>query len=284
MADNPTVQSIQNSMVKYAHSLKVPKRLRESEDFWCEGFHLLKEALEGGLRVRFLFFTPEAEGRPEGKEILEKAGRAKVRCVRVAPKIIFYLSDTQAPQGMAAVVRKPASPLDFAASSMLLGVYGVQDPGNLGTLFRSAEAFGAQGLLLAGGCCDPFNPKAVRASMGSILRVPFSEPEDWKTCFQNLKSSGFQTAALTAHSARNLPDAPLSGRTVFWVGAEGAGLPGELVSACDERVRIPMLGKVESLNAGVAGSLALFFGAFKAGWLNPSKGRGQGSAGGGSGD
>jgi len=273
MTEASAIQSVKNSMVKYAFSLKVPKRLKESEDFFCEGFHLVTEALDSGLKIRFVFFTREAESRPEGGLILKKAAGQKIRCLRATAKVFSYLTEMESPQGLAAIVQKPVLQWPAPKHALVLGAYQVQDPGNLGTLFRSAEAFGATGLLLAGGCCDPFNPKAVRASMGSLFRLPFKKEEDWEGCFRGLRSENFRIFALASQGERSLLDMTVPERSAFWVGSEGAGLPEALSASCDEKVRIPMDGKVESLNAGVAASLALFCARFKGRFLDAARDR-----------
>jgi TrmH family RNA methyltransferase len=259
MTNIPVIQSIGNSMVKHAYSLKVPKKLKESEDFLCEGFHLVKEALRSDLKIRYLFATAKGYTSPEGQEILLQADRLKVRCFEIPNKTVTYLADTVTPQGILAVVAKPPKADLQPPFGLFLAAYQIQDAGNLGTLFRSAEAFGAQGLFLTEGCCDPFNPKVVRASMGSLFRVPFDSNKPWEEHLAWCKGNGFTSLALTGKSEKTLfeyePKMPL----VLWVGSEGGGLPEELIKACDQSCKIPMMGQVESLNVAVAASIALFY-------------------------
>ena len=257
------IQSAQNSMVKHAYSLKVPKKAKDSLDFLCEGFHLVEEALKSDLRCRFIFATKEGWNRPEGKKIYDSAQRDKVRCFEITPKIVSYLADTVTPQGLLAVVGKPEPAWPSEPFSLVLAVDRVQDAGNMGTLFRSAEAFGAQALLLTEGCCDPFNPKAVRASMGSLFRLPFMSGLSWENYGDWFEKNNFHTYALTMDGADRLPEINFRKPTAIWVGAEGAGLPGDLVRRCGQKVGIPMTGKVESLNVGVAASLALYAARFQ---------------------
>lgn len=257
------IESVHNSMVKHAYSLKVPKKAKASEDFLCEGFHLVEEALSAGLRCRFVFGTEMAFKLEEGHTILEAAQRAKTKCFEVPSKIIAYVSDTVTPQGILAVVGKPQSAWPPKPFSRVLAVHEVQDAGNMGTLFRSAEAAGAQGILLTEGCCDPFNPKVVRASMGSLFRLPFRSGGTWDSYMGWLKENGFHSYGLTAEGTKSLTETEFYSPQAFWVGAEGAGLPTELLAACEERISIPMAGKVESLNVGVAASLALFWSHWK---------------------
>lgn len=257
------IQSVSNSMVKHAFSLKVPKKAKEAEDFLCEGFHLVEEGLRSALKFRFVFVTKEAQRNPEGEKIIATALREKTRCFEVTSKIISYLSDTAAPQGILGIGKKPLPSWPSEPYGTILGVHQVQDAGNMGTLFRSAEAFGAQAIFLTEGCCDPFNPKAVRASMGSLFRLPFMLGVPWESYLSWLKERQFHSYALAQNASVPMTEVKLLAPQILWVGSEGAGLPEEFLRACDERVRIPMTGGVESLNVGVAASLALFWAGFK---------------------
>jgi RNA methyltransferase, TrmH family len=259
----PSLQSVQNSMVKHAYSLKVPKKSKDSADFLCEGFHLVLEALERGLKVRYVLATAEAWKRPEGAAVFGLAEKAKVRCFEAPAKIIAYVSDTVTPQGILAVVQKIPSRHPENPYALALAVYRVQDAGNLGTLFRSAEAFGVQCLFLTEGCCDPFNPKVVRAAMGSLFRVPFVQDGEWAAYQDWFRERGFISYALSARASRPMTETRFQRPAALWVGAEGSGLPEELEASCGERVSISMSGKVESLNVGVAASLALFWAGFQ---------------------
>jgi TrmH family RNA methyltransferase len=258
-----SIQSVQNSMVKHAYSLKIPKKSKDSEDFLCEGFHLVGEALKSGLRLRFIFATREAWNDQEGQKIYEAAHREKIRCFEVPLKIIAYISDTVNPQGILAVAQKIPLKWPEKPFSRLLALYQVQDAGNMGTIFRSAEAFGAQGLFLTEGCCDPFNPKVVRASMGSLFRMPFVQNEKWETYQAWFKEQNVHSLALTRGGTKSLPEVKILTSMAFWLGSEGSGLPDELTDSCDERAGIPMSGEVESLNVAVAASVALFWARFQ---------------------
>jgi TrmH family RNA methyltransferase len=249
-------------MVKHAHSLTVPKKLRESEDFLCEGFHLVREALLSGLKIRYILVTAEAESKPEGRELMERAERDKVRWVRTLDNIIHYLSETASPQGLVAVVKKPEKRWPVEPVSLVLGVHGVQDPGNLGALLRTAEAAGVSGVILTEGCCDPFNPKAVRAAMGSLFRVPFQSEVAWKDALKWLSEKKVHSLALMPRAEQTLNQVE-ENAVAFWVGAEGEGLPQELAESCDAKIRIKMKGPVESLNVGTAAALALFYQSFR---------------------
>ncbi len=253
------ITSVSNSMVKHAHALTVPKKLKEEADLLCEGFHLVAEAFRSDLRVRYVFATEKALSGQEGASIATQAQALKTRVFEVPDKIIGYLSETAAPQGIVAVVEKPVPKRPSVLRKCALALYEVQDPGNVGTLLRSAEAFGAEALFLTEGSCDPYNPKVVRASMGSLFRVPFESSVEPRELMGWARGAGAVNAALTQGEGQDLTGIPLDRPVLFWAGAEGRGIPRVLADECELKVHIPMAGPVESLNVGVAASLALFY-------------------------
>ncbi len=142
--------------------------------------------------------------------------------------------------------------------SLLLVLEGLQDPGNLGTIFRTGEGAGVAGIILGGGTVDPCNPKAVRATMGSIYRVPFVSAEDLPGAVDRLRQQGIRTYAAHLEGKRYYDSFSFLGGTAFLIGNEGKGLSGELADRAEEYVKIPMEGQVESLNAAVAASLLMY--------------------------
>ncbi len=252
------IQSAQNSMVKHAYSLKVPKKAKESEDFLCEGFHLAEEAQKSGIHMRFIFGTKEAWNSPEGQRIEQAAHRDKTKMFEAPSKIIAYMSDTVTPQGIVAVAQKKEPLWPAEGARLILGLCQIQDAGNLGTILRSAEAFGAQGLFLTEGTCDPYNPKVVRASMGSLFRMPLTQGLPWQEYGRWADEKKIPMVGLAGKGEKSLLELDRTQPVLLWVGSEGEGLPADLLSACAYRVKIPMAGPTESLNAAVAASVALF--------------------------
>ena len=246
---NPLVKELRKTFVQ-----------GETPDHDCaiEGFHILDEAIRSGLKFRAVFFSSSAESRAE--RLLQQMG-AHVETILLPDRLFASIVPTDTPQGVAALVRcKTFSLEDVLAKSAagpLLAVAGVQDPGNLGTILRSAEAFDAGGVLLGEGTVSPFNPKAVRASAGSVFRLPmvriaFAEVLD------HLRERGLRLIATSSHKGTPLAEAKLTGPLALFIGNEGAGLPRDLLGKVDETVAIPHSPKVESLNAGVAASIVLY--------------------------
>ena len=223
-----------------------------------EGFRILEEAIRSGVRFRAVFFSESAAGRAE--KLLSQLG-AQVETLLLPDKLFETAVPTDAPQGVAALARwKEFSVEDVLARSEagpLLAIAGVQDPGNLGTILRSAEAFGAGGVLLGEGTVNPFNPKVVRASAGSVFRLPVARAKLAET-LPSMKKLGLRLMATASRKGTLLHEANLSGPLAIFIGSEGAGLSRDLIQEMDEVVAIPQAEQVESLNAGVAASIVLY--------------------------
>ena len=217
-----------------------------------EGDHLLEEALLSGMVLKTVFVS-------ERREIPHMIPRG-VEVLRLTEEVFESVVETQSPQGVAALIVPPVHDLDDVLKStapLILVAAGLQDPGNLGTLVRSAEAFGASGVLTTPGTVSAWNQKALRASVGSVFRIPVVgvTPEE----VANLKARGIRLMATVGGAdATAAQNANFARSCALLVGNEGAGLGAEWMRMADERVTIPCPGPVESLNAAVAGSLLLY--------------------------
>ncbi len=172
------------------------------------------------------------------------------------------LCDTKHPQGILAVIKKPEireEDIFFfdGDDGKVIVLEGLQDPGNLGTIIRTAEAAGVKGIVMDRNTADVYSPKVVRSTMGSVFRVPFFYTEDLEGAIDRLKENGVKIYAADL-SGQELGSAPLEKKRAFVIGNEGAGLSKEISDMCDAKIRIPMKGKVESLNAAVAAALLMY--------------------------
>jgi TrmH family RNA methyltransferase len=220
-----------------------------------EGDHLLEEALRSGMVLKSVFVSE--------RRAVPKIVPRGVEVVRLTEEVFGSVVETQSPQGMAALMVPPVRVLGDVVGSggdlLILIAVGLQDPGNLGTLVRSAEAFGAAGVLTTPGTVSAWNQKALRASVGSVFRVPVVGVTASE--IEGLKSWGvWLVAALGAESVSvvEAQEMDFTGACALMIGNEGSGLGAEWIEMCDARVTIPCPGPVESLNAGVAGSLLLY--------------------------
>src|SRR6266849_9043636 len=220
-------------------------RAELTPDGYCgiEGLRILEEAIRSGLRFRAVFFNETAAARAE--RLLPQLG-AQVETLLIPDKLFARVVPSETPQGVAALARwKEFSLEDVMAKAQagpLLAIAGVQDPGNLGTILRSAEAFGAAGVLLGEGTVSPFNSKLVRASAGSVFRVPIARTKLHAT-LGAMRAQGLRLIATSSHKGFALPEAKFTGPLGIFIGSEGGGLPRDLISEMDEVVVIPHSSK-----------------------------------------
>ena len=241
------------------HLKKSRKERREADCFLVEGPKMFRELPPELLREAYASasFLRSAEGR----EIAAQCGK---EITEVSDEVFQYLSDTKSPQGILALVsqlhyaREDLTGEKSGKKALLMILEDVQDPGNVGTILRTAEAAGATGVLLTDGCADLTAPKTVRSTMGSIYRVPFLYTRSLAGELDALKKEGVRTFAAHLKGAVSLWEADMSGPAAFLIGNESRGLREETAALADASVKIPMSGRVESLNAAMAGSLLLY--------------------------
>ena len=223
-----------------------------------EGVKLLEEALRSGQHLDSVFFSESA--RPLAEKLLPQIG-ARTQTL-VLPNALFNsIVPSDAPQGVAALVKLAAYSsvqlLDRSSNGPFVVATGLQDPGNLGTILRSAEAFGAAGIFLTEGTVSPYNSKVLRGSAGSIFRLPFLQIS-CAELIPLLRTRGVRLLATSSHQGTPLPQISWALPLAIFIGNEGAGLSRELTRQMDETLAIPQASQVESLNAGVAASIVLY--------------------------
>ncbi|MGB0064960.1 MAG: RNA methyltransferase [Terracidiphilus sp.] len=223
-----------------------------------EGPHLVEEALRAGLRVVAIFVVQGAELVLDTVHVPPEA-----EILRLPKKLLASALDTETPQPIAALIEPP----DWTwahilgthrnGADIVVVLAGLQDPGNLGTIVRSAEAFGACGVVSLPGTVSAWNPKAVRASAGSVFRVPLLAVSE-RECVEELHEAGVEILATSVGAGEAADRVDLARPVAFILGNEGNGVPAELAAKADSRITIPYPGPVESLNAAVAASLLLY--------------------------
>ncbi len=223
-----------------------------------EGVKLLEEALRQGRHLGSVFFSESA--RPLAEKLLPQISERTEALV--LPNALFNsIVPSEAPQGVAALVKlqsySAAQMLDRAGEGPFVVAAGLQDPGNLGTILRSAEAFGAAGVFLTEGTVSPYNSKVLRGSAGSIFRLPFLQVPSGEL-IALLRRQDVRLVATSSHQGTPLPEANWTLPLAIFVGNEGAGLPSEIMHQMNETLVIPQSTQVESLNAGVAASIVLY--------------------------
>jgi RNA methyltransferase, TrmH family len=245
------IESRQNARVKELRAaLQRGMRIRHGQ-IAIEGEHLVREAVRSGLKVRTLFLTRATE------DLWRDRAWEDAEVLLLSEDVFSSAASTEHPQGIAALIDPPQWRLEHMLRGVPLLVIAaaLQDPGNLGALIRSAEAFGASGMILLPGTVSLWNAKTLRASSGSAFRLPILAMQA-SEAFSALRGSGVRLAAAVAREGSTQPD--FAGPVALLVGNEGAGVPEAWLAEADARVTIPCPGPVESLNAAVAGSVLLY--------------------------
>jgi RNA methyltransferase, TrmH family len=256
------IEGRHNALVKQLRMAFAHAELTDQGDCAIEGLHVIEEAIRSGLRFRAVFFREPAKERAE--RLLPQIG-SHVETLSLPEKLFDGVVPSETPQGVAALVKLKEFSLDDLLERVQVGpivaVSGLQDPGNLGTILRSAEAFGSAGIVLGEGTVSLFNSKVIRASAGSVFRLPAVSAKTAggiESVCAKLRAQNVRLVAASSHKGTAIDQAKLTEPVAIFIGSEGAGLPRVLMSLVDETVAIPHSPRVESLNAGVAASVVLY--------------------------
>ena len=243
------VTSRQNSAVQHVKKLASNRKYRrETGEFLCEGPKMWAEAMEHGWVVSVLL-TSEAD-------LLRLCEGIAARCVLVTPELLSYAADTETPQKMIFTCRMPEQTAELAGNRFLV-LDGVQDPGNVGTIWRTADAFGADGLILLPGCADPWSPKVIRSTMGACFRLPVLTCTLEDLCSVLTARNIPLYATALREDTQDIRDADLK-RAAVVIGSEGRGVSDDVLQRCEQTVKIPMRERCESLNAAMAAGIVLW--------------------------
>lgn len=248
---------LQNPLVKAAAELKQKKYRQQRGEFLAEGLRTAEEAV-AFKAAQQIFYTATEDERT--LRLLEQAAALQVKLVCVSEAVMKKIADTETPQGIIAVCRMQEKPLEqlLASGKLLLVLDRVGNPGNIGTMLRTADAAGVGGIVLLKGTADIYAPKTVRASMGSLFHVPILSGVAEQEFIDNAKKAGYQLLVTALDGADNLYQADLKGGLAFVMGNEAGGVSTTLLQQADKRVFIPMRGKAESLNVAMAAGIVMF--------------------------
>jgi len=245
---------IQSSANPHIQKVKKIGKNRQEDLFLIEGKKLLLEAVSAGLQCEEIFVTSEVWGKEQ--QWLESLEHKGASVYQISPRLLKSISEVETPQGIVGLARKPSPATSLSIAKFALFLISIRDPGNFGAILRAAEASGCEWVGYSSDCVDPFLPKVVRASMGSLFRVPLMERKDPTSFLKQELQPDIQACGLVTRKGRSLfewkPVLPL----IVCVGSESRGLPADL--PLTERLSIPMRGKVESLNAAVAAAICLY--------------------------
>ncbi len=250
------ITSRNNPAVKSAAALKELKERKSTGLFLLEGARLCKDAALNGVEIVRFFATEKAmEKYPYEGELLTKASKSSFL---VPESVAEKLSDTKSSQGFFAVCRQPDISREINYSGMYVFTDNVQNPDNMGAIVRTAEAMGADGIIINSGC-DIYSPKALRASMGALLRFPVIRTDTPREILSECKNKNMKIfASVVDPSAESVAEASKDGGCVLIIGNEGNGISDETLSLSTNRITIPMKGKAESLNASAAATVLIW--------------------------
>ncbi len=257
MAD--MIKSKDNSLVKQIHKLMISSKERKNtQSFVCEGLRLCRDAVLSGAKIPYFLYTAKAVEK-YSDEIAFISSKAERRFV-ISDSVFEKITDTKSPQGFLCVVNNNKDQLigSLQKGKKYVGLERIQDPSNMGTILRTAEALGADGVIMSSDCCDVFSPKVVRGSMGAVFRLPFIITDDITALIYEYNIKGIKSYASTPKDAKNINDIDFDDGGIMLIGNEGNGLSEELMNVSTERVKITMKGRAESLNASAAAAILLY--------------------------
>ena len=251
------ITSASNPLIKTLKSLHAKKGRAETGLFLAEGARLALEAADLGVWPEILVHSPAALAREAVRALIGEAEKRRVRVIETSETVLGQISKRDNPQTVIGAYRQQFAPLDALAGDTIVALEGVRDPGNLGTILRTADSTGAGGVLLLGESCDPFSVEAVRASMGSLFAVKLARASfDELLRYKNARGAVMLGASLKGAALDADRAAPA--RAIVLMGNEQSGLPAEMEAACDLLVKLPMRGRADSLNLAVATAVMLY--------------------------
>lgn len=253
------ITSTSNAKVKRLVNLRKKRKLRDSENvFLVEGIRMFREAPEERLLE---IYVTESFLEKQRALVREKAQASGAPVEIFSDAVFACASDTKTPQGILCVVRQmnyTREEVTGGKNPLLLALDNLQDPGNLGTIVRTAEGAGVTGIVMSKDCVDIYNPKTIRSTMGSIYRMPYIYEENFTEALGELKEKGIYTYAAHLEGACSYEEPDYHAGSAFFIGNEGNGLRGEVAECAQQYIKIPMCGQVESLNAAIAAAVLMF--------------------------
>lgn len=251
------ITSKENEFIKHVKKLKDKKYRDMSNQYAIEGIKLVAEAIQEKAPIKQIILCDDCEKNAAIPKSL-RYEIAKYECIYVTEKIFKYLSEVESPQGILAVIGKNNgnAQIDYT-QDIIVALDDVQDPGNFGTILRTIDSIGLTQILVSKGTADAYNPKVVRSTMGAIFRVKIIECENLKQKLKDMKKHKFELVVTSLQTEKSIYDIKFN-KKVIVIGNEANGVSEEIHELADEKIKIPMLGKTESLNASVATGIVLY--------------------------
>lgn len=241
------ITSKDNEIIKNIKKLKEKKYRLDS--YIVEGIKMVKEAINENQEIALIAIREDFKIDFDTK---------KIKIVTISNKIFNDISDVKTPQGILAVIKKNQNNQIETNQEYILALDSLQDPGNMGTIIRTADSANINQIIINKTTVDPYSPKVIRSTMGAIYRTNIIEVEDLKTTLKEIQSKGFQIITTDLKATQSIYDINYNNKTVVVIGNEANGVSQEILQTADKKVIIPMLGKTESLNASIAASIMIY--------------------------
>ena len=254
------IVSKSNTIVKYVSSLHKKKARWKDKKFFIEGIRSVEECINSKGLIQQVLYSDSLFDTDRGSNLFEEI-KNKYKTYHVEDKILKNISDTENPQGIIAVVGFFLDSLDDIIkdkNNFIVILDRVQDPGNVGTIIRTADAFGASGIIVTNGCVDIYNPKTIRSTMGSIFHVPITFTDDIISTISELKKKNIKIISTSLSAQKFNYDLDYNKEFALVVGNEAFGVSDEVLSHSDYTMKIPMSGRAESLNAAIATGVVMY--------------------------
>lgn len=252
-----TISSKDNEFIKHVKKLKDKKYRDINNEYIVEGIKLVTEAIQENATIKQIIICEECtKGDAIPKNIMYEI--ARFECIYVTEKVFNHITEVQNPQGILAIIEKQSNEKEINyEEDIIVALDDIQDPGNLGTILRTVDSIGLKQILVSKGTADSFNPKVVRSTMGAIFRVKVIECEDLQATLKEAKKHKFKIVVTSLQTNKSLYDVEFK-KKVIVIGNEANGVSEKIQNIADEKIKIPMLGKTESLNASVATGVVLY--------------------------
>ena len=251
------ISSPSNPLIKTLKSLHLKKGRTETGLFLAEGARLAVEAADLGVWPEILVYSPAALERPQVRTLIAEAESRRVRTIETSESVLGQISKRDNPQTVIGAYKQRLAPLESIEGDTVVALEGIRDPGNLGTILRTADSTGAGGVVLVGESCDPFSVEAVRASMGSLFAVKLARAS-FDELVRHKKTRGARMMGLSLKGGPLDSGASAPGKAIVLMGNEQSGLPEYMEAACDELIKLPMRGRADSLNLAIATGVMLY--------------------------
>lgn len=251
------ITSRENALIKHISKLKEKKYRNEYSQYLVEGVKLVKEAIEEKANIKYIIVNEEAKSSGLIEKYLKNELKS-MEYIQVTNNIFKLISEVEKPQGVLAVIEKNSKeiPIDHS-QDIILALDDIQDPGNLGTIIRTADSVGLTQVLISKGTADPYNSKVIRSTMGAIFRVNIIECNDLAETLKSCQENNYKIVVTSLESKQSIYDIKLKG-SIMVIGNEANGVSKKILELADQKAIIPMLGKTESLNASVATGVILY--------------------------